>query len=217
MEAHSIRDQLSLWIGILKAIGIEVVALNHGSIGLGQLEQKVLRCRGCELYKSRKKVVFGEGNPQAELMFIGEAPGAEEDLQGRPFVGASGQLLTKMIKAMGLEREEVYIANILKCRPPSNRDPNRWEIGSCLGHLKEQIRLIAPSIIVTLGRIASRVLLGLPEGESFTHIRGKWTEYEGIPLMPTYHPSYLLRNPEKKKEAWEDLKSVMKRMGKDVQ
>lgn len=195
--------------------GLDYFHINTHIPDLNTLRDRVSLCTACELHKTRRNLVFGEGDPSAKLMFIGEAPGAEEDLQGRPFVGASGQLLTKMIQAMGLQREEVYIANILKCRPPSNRDPNRWEIGSCFGYLKSQIELIRPRFIITLGRIAGKTLLGLPEREPFSEIRGKWQEYQGIPVMPTYHPSFLLRNPDKKREAWEDLKQVMKRMAED--
>lgn len=208
--------QLSIWLKSLKEVGVEFLPISLEITDMEQLKEKVGSCTACDLSKTRKNLVFGEGNPNTDLMFIGEAPGAEEDLQGRPFVGASGQLLTKMIQAMGFKREEVYIANILKCRPPSNRDPSRWEVGSCIGYLKLQIRFISPKVIVTLGRIAARALLGLSERVAFSEIRGRWQEYEGIPLMPTYHPSFLLRNPERKREAWEDLKQVIKRISRDA-
>lgn len=212
---QDLKTQLLLWVKALKETGLDYFYLNTLVTDLDTLRDKVNLCTACELHKTRRNVVFGEGDPSSILMFVGEAPGAEEDLQGRPFVGASGQLLTKMIQAMGLQREGVYIANVIKCRPPSNRDPNRWEIASCFGYLKFQIEFIRPKLIVTLGRIAAKTLLGIPEREPFSEIRGRWHEYRGIPVMPTYHPSFLLRNPDKKREAWEDLKQVMKRMAKD--
>jgi DNA polymerase len=168
-------------------------------------------CVLCGLHKTRNKSVFGDGNRKAELMFIGEGPGKDEDEQGIPFVGKAGQLLTKMINAMQFTREEIYIANIVKCRPPENRNPSDEEAEKCLPYLNRQIDIIRPKVIVLLGAIPLKYLLGLT---GITKIRGTWYEYRGIKIMPTLHPAYLLRNPTAKKEAWEDLQKVMKFFGK---
>lgn len=164
-------------------------------------------CRRCKLWRQRTQIVFGVGNPRAELMLIGEAPGAEEDRQGEPFVGAAGQLLTRLLTKLGLERREVYIANIIKCRPPRNRDPEPDEVAACLPFLIKQIEAIKPLIIVTLGRIALQNLLATktPMGQ----MRGKWQQWRGIPVMPTFHPSYLLRAPQERIKTWEDMQAVM--------
>jgi DNA polymerase len=156
--------------------------------------------------------VFGVGNPSAELMFVGEGPGADEDVQGEPFVGRAGQLLTKMIEAMGFARSQVYIANVVKCRPPGNRDPEPDEIEACEPFLKAQIAAIRPRVIVALGRFAVQTLLR--DTTPISRQRGRWREYEGVKLMPTFHPAYLLRNPAEKKPAWDDLQLVMKEFGK---
>lgn len=173
---------------------------------LGTLEGQVLACRACSLCESRKSVVFGSGHVNADIMFVGEAPGADEDRQGLPFVGAAGQLLTKMIEAMGLSRDEVYIANVIKCRPPNNRDPLPEEILQCEPYLKEQIRLVSPTVICTLGRFAAQTLLKTTD--SMGRLRGKVFDYEGVKLVPTYHPAALLRNAQWKRPTWEDLKLV---------
>jgi len=174
---------------------------------LKELQEVVLKCHLCNLAKTRKNVVFGEGNPNAKLMFIGEAPGREEDLQGKPFVGRSGEVLTKMIEnVLNLNRKDVYIANIIKCRPPQNRDPELSEVESCKGYILKQIEIIKPQIIVTLGRIAFRYLLN--DETPITKARGKIYDFKGIKVIPTFHPSYLLRNPSKKKEAMIDLKFI---------
>ncbi|MCC6749457.1 MAG: uracil-DNA glycosylase [Deltaproteobacteria bacterium] len=164
-------------------------------------------CQRCDLAQGRTQIVFGTGNPGAALMFVGEGPGRDEDLQGEPFVGAAGQLLTRMIQAMGLAREEVYIANIVKCRPPGNRNPEPAEIAACEPFLRAQIDAIGPRAIVALGSVAARALLGT--SEAISRLRGRWTSFGGIPVMPTFHPAYLLRNPEGKRPVWEDLKQVM--------
>jgi DNA polymerase len=169
-------------------------------------------CQRCKLCKGRKTIVFGVGNPRAELVFVGEGPGEEEDKQGIPFVGAAGQLLTKMIQAMKFERDEVYICNVVKCRPPGNRNPEPDEIEACEPFLKAQLGVIKPKIIVALGKFAAQTLLR--DTTPITRMRGQWREYEGIPLMPTFHPAYLLRSPEEKKKAWLDLQEVMKKFGK---
>ena len=176
----------------------------------GSLKQKALTCTLCDLCKTRKNVVFGSGSLQAKLMVIGEAPGENEDKQGEPFVGAAGQLLTKMLKAIGLERENVYIANILKCRPPNNRDPLPHEVEKCTPYLKQQIAFIKPKAILVLGRIAAHFLLNTDE--SLTRLRGKDFEYEGIPLILTYHPAYLLRAPAEKRGAYQDLLRLQQKL-----
>src|SRR5215475_1265001 len=181
-------------------------------------------CTRCRLAKQgRKQIVFGVGNPSADLMFIGEAPGADEDIQGEPFVGRAGQLLTNMIKAMGLERGQVYIANIIKCRPPNNRTPERDECETCSPFLMRQIATIKPKVIVALGAVAARTLLAI--NDSMSNLRGRWYEFmptgvrsndpswDGTKLAVTYHPAFLLRDPRQKKEAWKDLQMVMKELG----
>ncbi len=174
---------------------------------LNEIAQEVAECKACGLHAMRKHVVPGEGSPQAELLFVGEAPGAEEDRLGRPFVGECGDLLEKMIVAMHFKREEVFILNVLKCRPPENRNPEPQEVRACEQFLLRQIQIIQPKIIVTLGRFAAQLLLATTD--SMGRLRGQWREYNGIPLMPTYHPSYLLRTPSDKRKAWEDLQKVM--------
>jgi DNA polymerase len=181
-------------------------------------------CTRCVLHKQgRKQIVFGVGNPRTELMFVGEAPGADEDIQGEPFVGRAGQLLNNMIKAMGLEREQVYIANIIKCRPPSNRTPEREECETCSPFLMRQIAAIKPKVIVALGAVAAKSLLAV--NESMANLRGRWYDFRpagvrsndpnwtGARLAVTYHPAFLLRDPRQKKEAWKDLQMVMKELG----
>lgn len=173
---------------------------------LESLRSEALACSRCGLRKKATQVVFGSGNPQAKLMLVGEGPGAEEDRQGLPFVGAAGQLLTRILQAAGFEREEVYIANIVKCRPPGNRLPHRDEVEACLPYLKRQINLIKPRIIVCLGSLSAQTILEtrLPIGR----LRGRWAQLDGIQVMPTYHPAALLRDPSKKRLVWEDMKMV---------
>lgn len=172
--------------------------------GLAELNERVKDCQRCPLAKSRKNLVFGEGNPQAELLFVGEAPGADEDLQGRPFVGRAGQLLTRMIEAIGLSREKVYIGNILKCRPPGNRDPLPSEVALCRPYLDQQMEMIDPKVICALGRIAAQTLLDT--SRSLGELRGLVHPFRGRKLLVTYHPAALLRNPHLKRPAWDDLK-----------
>jgi uracil-DNA glycosylase len=169
-------------------------------------------CTRCKLSGGRTKLVFGVGHPAAELMFVGEGPGADEDIQGEPFVGKAGQLLTKMIEAMGFRRDEVHIANVVKCRPPGNRDPEPDEIAACEPFLRAQIAAVKPRVLVALGRFAVQTLLRDPT--PISRQRGRWREYQGVRLMPTFHPAYLLRNPPEKKKAWEDLQLVMREFGK---
>ena len=169
-------------------------------------------CTRCRLHKQgRKQIVFGVGNPNADLMFIGEAPGADEDEQGEPFVGRAGQLLNNMIKAMGLRREDVYIANIIKCRPPGNRTPERDECETCSPFLMRQIKVIGPKAIVALGAVAAKTLLAI--NAPMSELRGRWYDFRGTKLAVTYHPAFLLRDPRQKKETWKDLQMVMKELG----
>jgi len=170
-------------------------------------------CKRCKLHPTRKNIVFGVGNSNARLMFVGEAPGSEEDEQGMPFVGKAGQLLTKIIEAIDIKRSDVYIANIIKCRPPSNRNPDEDEITTCIPFLKKQIEIIVPEIVCTLGNIATRSLLETDMG--ITKLRGRFHERSGLKIMPTYHPSYLLRDQSKKRETWEDMKKVKKEYFKE--
>ena len=177
-----------------------------GTTGLQVLRDEIGDCQRCKLSPSRTNLVYGVGNPDADLLFVGEAPGADEDAQGEPFVGKAGQLLTKMIEAMGYARGDVYICNVLKCRPPGNRNPEPDEVASCEPFLKRQLAAIRPRMIVALGKFAAQCLLR--DDTPITRMRGSFRSYEGIPLMPTLHPAYLLRDPSKKKLAWEDLKAV---------
>jgi len=168
-------------------------------------------CKRCRLCERRTNIVFGDGNGKAELVFIGEGPGHDEDVQGLPFVGRAGKLLTQMIEAMGLQRRDVYICNVVKCRPPENRAPEKDEIAICSPFLLRQLDVIQPKVIVCLGAVALKALLGAERG--ITHLRGQWLEYRGTRLMPTYHPAYLLRNPSAKSDVWKDLQKVMNVLG----
>jgi DNA polymerase len=185
-----------------------------GSEALLEIRGDVGECTRCKLAGGRTHLVFGVGNPRAELLFVGEGPGADEDQQGEPFVGKAGQLLTKMIEAMGFRREDVYIANVVKCRPPGNRNPEPDEIAACEPFLRAQITAISPKVIVALGKFAAQTLLR--ETTPISKLRGRWSSYEGVKLMPTFHPAYLLRSPEEKKKAWEDLQLVMKELGRPL-
>lgn len=186
---------------------------SHAGESLEDIRRELLDCQGCGLCAKRSQVVFGVGNPEARLVLVGEAPGYQEDKQGEPFVGEAGQLLDRILFAMKLSRADVYICNVIKCRPPQNRDPERDEIASCEVYLKRQLTAIAPEIILCLGRFATQTLLQTkaPIGK----LRGRWQSYQGIPLMPTFHPAYLLRNPADKHQVWEDVKQVMHRLQGD--
>jgi uracil-DNA glycosylase family 4 len=168
-------------------------------------------CTRCKLHRGRTKLVFGDGNPKAELVFVGEGPGRDEDAQGLPFVGRAGKLLTQMIEAMGLQRRDVYICNVVKCRPPDNRTPEKEEVETCSPFLLRQLDAISPKVIVCLGSVAAQTLLETNRGIS--HFRGQWLEFRGRKLMATYHPAYLLRNPSAKGEVWKDLQKVMAVLG----
>ena len=173
---------------------------------LASLAKFVEGCQRCKLGATRTNLVFGQGNPKAELMFVGEAPGRDEDEQGLAFVGRAGQLLTKIIEAIGRKREDVFICNVLRCRPPNNRNPEADEVASCRPFLDETIRLIAPRAIVTLGTFAAQALM--ETDEPISRMRGHWQTVRGVRVMPTFHPAFLLRSPERKKDVWEDMKKV---------
>ncbi len=203
----------------MKGLGFEGVPLSDESLkilkawengptveGLEAIEEDLRGCRRCRLHKGRKHIVFGAGNPQARLILVGEGPGHEEDVQGLPFVGPAGQLLTKILGAIQLTRDDVYICNITKCRPPGNRNPHPDEIACCLPFLQRQIRAIRPKLMCALGTVAAHTLLGTDT--PISRLRGDFHEYEGIPLLPTYHPAYLLRNPDKKRDVWEDVQKL---------
>jgi uracil-DNA glycosylase family 4 len=196
----------------MKRMGIE--SYIHGSEDvptLPRVQRAAKECARCALSQTRRHVVFGEGNEQARLLFVGEAPGEEEDMQGRPFVGRAGKLLDQLIERIGLRREDVYICNVLKCRPPGNRDPEPEEVEACKGYLLSQLDLVAPRVICTLGRHAYNTLLGVDE--KITRIRGVLTDYRGTPLLPTYHPSFLLRNESRIHEAWDDMEKLKQLLG----
>jgi len=179
-----------------------------------KIREDLGECTRCKLHSTRHKIVFGDGNPKAELVFVGEGPGADEDAQGLPFVGRAGKLLTQMIEAMGLQRKDVYICNVVKCRPPENRQPEEDEVSTCSPFLLRQIDAIAPKVIVCLGAVAAKTLLQTNRGIS--QFRGEWLEFRGRKLLATYHPAYLLRNPPAKSEVWKDLQKVMAVLGLEV-
>lgn len=197
-----------------KLFGIEEFYLKpfHEGRSLEGLAREVARCRRCPLHKSRKNPVFGQGNPGARLVFVGEAPGREEDLQGLPFVGEAGALLTRIIEAMGLTRKDVYICNVLKCRPPQNRNPLPSEIVCCQDFLFRQLEIINPEIICCLGKFACSALLS--QDFPITKLRGHFQDFRGIKVMPTLHPAYLLRNPSAKRLVWEDMQKIMAELKK---
>ena len=175
---------------------------------LDTIREELGDCQRCGLAASRTKLVYGVGNPNARLVLVGESPGCEEDLKGEPFVGEAGKLLDRILLAMGMQREEVYLCNVLKCRPLNNRDPQPEEVATCEAFLIRQIAAIRPQVIIGLGRFAVHSLL--KTRTPISRLRGEWQEYQGIPLMPTYHPAYLLRNPEGKRDVWEDMKEVLR-------
>jgi len=179
-----------------------------------KIREDLGECTRCKLHKTRHSIVFGDGNPKAQLVFVGEGPGHDEDMQGLPFVGRAGKLLTQMIEAMGLQRKDVYICNVVKCRPPENRQPEKDEVAECSPFLMRQIDAIAPKVIVCLGSTAAQTILETNRGIS--QFRGQWLEFRGRKLMATYHPAYLLRNPSAKSEVWKDLQKVMAELGLEV-
>jgi DNA polymerase len=208
-------NDLKSYLEYLKGIGIVSLPVSKNIsekatrseiLTLAGVRKELGDCKRCKLHQTRRTIVFGEGNEKATLMFIGEGPGYEEDVQGRPFVGRAGQLLTKIIESISRSREEVYIANIIKCRPPQNRNPEPDEIQSCHPFLMKQITVIQPKIICALGTFSAQTLL--KTDVKITALRGKLYDLEGIKVIPTYHPAFLLRNPEKKREVWEDMKKI---------
>lgn len=207
----SVYEQAGLLLELEKSFVGEMLYMEPKVLELSEtlpeLKHQVSACENCTLSQTRTQIVFGSGHLNADLMFVGEAPGKDEDLSGEPFVGRSGKLLTKMIEAMGLSRDEIFIANILKCRPPENRNPSPFEIEQCSPYLKQQIALIKPKVICALGSFAAHTLL--KSDVPISQLRGKVYTYENVALIPTFHPAYLLRNGTKKKEAWEDLQMAM--------
>ena len=180
-----------------------------------KIREDIGDCTRCRLHKGRNSIVFGDGNPKAKLVFVGEAPGADEDKQGIPFVGRAGKLLTQMIEAMGLQRQDVYICNVVKCRPPDNRKPEDDEVCTCSPYLLRQLDVIEPKVLVCLGAVAAQTLLETKRGIS--QFRGEWMDWRGHKLMATYHPAYLLRNPAAKADVWKDLQKVMAELGLQLQ
>ncbi|MGQ9671756.1 MAG: uracil-DNA glycosylase [Candidatus Aminicenantales bacterium] len=212
-------DQLEEGLRFLHELGVDFILKENKRMAqrnnLFSLHERILNCRLCPLAQTRRKPVPGEGNLASELMFVGEAPGVEEDVQGRPFVGRAGQLLTKIIEAMKFKREEVFITNVVKCRPPQNRLPTPAEIGQCRNYLLAQVERIQPKVIVTLGKVATDFFV--PQEGRMTELRGKFFEFGDILILPTFHPSYILRNEankEIKKLVWQDMQKVMKVLGK---
>jgi DNA polymerase len=220
---ENIREMISdlkTYLEYLKGMGIVSIPVSESipekvtrseNLTLADVRKELGDCKRCKLHRGRKTIVFGEGNEKATLMFIGEGPGFDEDIQGRPFVGKAGQLLTKIIQSINLQREEVYIANIIKCRPPQNRNPEPDEIESCNPFLIKQIDVIRPKVICALGTFSAQTLL--KTNAKITALRGKLYDLEGIKVIPTYHPAFLLRNPERKREVWEDMKKIVELLG----
>jgi uracil-DNA glycosylase len=227
-KVEEIISDLRSYLEYLKGIGIEALPVSENksveaypdsspgpatATTLEEVRKELGDCRRCKLHRTRRTLVFGEGNERAKLMLIGEGPGYDEDIQGRPFVGKAGQLLTKIIQAIHLRREEVYITNIIKCRPPQNRNPEPDEIQSCHPFLLKQIEAIQPKIICALGAFAAQTLL--KTDAKITTLRGRLYDLEGIKVIPTYHPAYLLRNPDRKREVWEDMKQISEWMNEN--
>ena len=216
-EAEKFLSALEERLKFFSQLGVEFIPSPASSRDYRYLvlKERILNCHQCSLGQGRTKAVPGEGNLEAELMFVGEAPGRDEDIQGRPFVGRAGQLLTKIIQAMNFRREEVFITNVVKCRPPNNRTPHRDEIERCKGYLLQQIQIINPRVIVTLGKVAADFFI--QSQMRMTAIRGQFHEFGSIRIMPTFHPSYIIRNENNrliKKMVWEDMKKVMAYLGK---
>lgn len=216
-EAEKLLSELEERLNFFSQLGVEFISSEGSSRDslYHALRERILRCQRCGLSRERSNAVPGEGTIEADLMFVGEAPGRDEDIQGRPFVGKAGQLLTRIIGAMNFRREEVYITNVVKCRPPQNRTPHREEIEECKGFLLEQIEMIHPRVIVTLGKVAADFFI--QSRMSMTALRGQFYEFGPIRIMPTFHPSYIIRNEDNKKikkMVWEDMKEVMAYLGK---
>ena len=221
-ELCEIAGQVREYLALQQELGLERAELHWpeptgapapARPTLAGVREDLGECTRCKLHAHRAKIVFGVGNPDARLVFVGEAPGADEDAQGEPFVGRAGQLLTKIIEAMGMRRDDVYICNIIKCRPPNNRTPEADEIVSCQPFLLQQLRAIAPTYICALGGPATQTLLRTKE--PISRLRGRFHDFHGIPLLPTFHPAFLLRNPSEKKTVWEDMKLLVRHMQQD--
>jgi DNA polymerase len=221
-KVQDVIADLKAYLEYLKGMGIEALPaveekadkiIQPEGPTLDEIRRELGDCKRCKLHRTRQTLVFGEGSEKAKLMFIGEGPGYDEDVQGRPFVGKAGQLLTKIIQSIHLQREEVYIANIIKCRPPQNRNPEPDEIQSCYPFLMNQIQAIQPRIICALGTFAAQTLLHTDA--KITTLRGRFFDLAGIKVLPTYHPAYLLRSPERKREVWEDMKQISEWMAKE--
>lgn len=219
LSLSEITDDLRGYLQYMKGLGYAGVELSENSLRildgwhkdvmaetLDMIREDLGACRRCKLHKGRRHIVFGVGNPGAKLVLVGEAPGYEEDVQGRPFVGAAGQLLTRILQAIGLTREDVYICNIIKCRPPGNRNPEQDEIDACIPFLRRQLRAIRPRLICALGTFAAQTLL--KTNTPISRLRGRFHAYEDIQLLPTYHPAFLLRNPSRKRDVWEDVQKI---------
>lgn len=212
----NLKNQIRAFLSLHDSLGFNHFLETDGltsssrSPALERLRSEIGDCRRCKLNAHRTHLVFGTGDPEAQLMFVGEAPGRDEDLQGEPFVGKAGQLLTRIIKAMGFDREEVYIANIIKCRPPGNRNPEQDEIKTCQPFLEKQVEIIRPKAICALGTFAAQTLLATTG--KISSLRGRFHDYHGISLMPTFHPAYLLRNPDDKRLVWDDMKMIMEKL-----
>lgn len=211
LKAH-LENLVDMGVSELRRRSAVSKEAGDNAAALKAIREEIGDCTRCNLCKGRTNIVFGVGDPHARLMFVGEGPGRDEDLQGEPFVGRAGQLLTKMIEAMGLKRSDVYIGNIVKCRPPDNRYPEPEEVETCLPFLEKQIETIRPEILITLGNLATQTLLQTKAG--IMSLRGEFKDFHGIKLMPTYHPAFLLRNPNMKKPCWEDLKKVIAELKK---
>lgn len=214
-----ITEDFKGYLEYVKGLGYEGVALSENSLRilddqyketmaetLDMIQRDLGTCQRCKLHKGRKHIVFGAGNPGAKLVLVGEAPGYEEDIKGQPFVGQAGQLLTRILRAIGLTREDVYICNIIKCRPPGNRNPEPDEIAACIPFLRRQLRAIKPGLICAMGAFAAQTLL--ETDTPISQLRGRFHSYENASLLPTYHPAYLLRNPGKKRDVWEDMQKL---------
>lgn len=212
-ERDKIAQDLKQYLSHQRQLGLEYIpkgealATKKSAKTLEEIRAEIGDCKRCRLCEGRTHIVFGVGNPKAQLMFVGEGPGRDEDIQGEPFVGRAGQLLNKIIEAMEIKRSDVYIGNVAKCRPPENRAPLPDEAATCIPFLHQQIEVIQPKVIVCLGAVATKYLLQTER--SISQLRGEWQELKGIKVMPTFHPAFLLRNPERKKEVWEDMKKVM--------
>ena len=217
-ELREIVGEVRAYLEAQRELGVEQVDVQWPEspvasppLTLREVREELGECTRCKLHPHRTQIVFGVGDPKARLVFVGEAPGADEDAQGEPFVGRAGQLLTKIILAMGMQREDVYICNIIKCRPPGNRTPESEEILACSPFLLKQLQAIRPQFICALGGPATQTLLRTKE--PISRLRGKFYDFQGIPLLPTYHPAFLLRNPHEKKTVWEDMKLLLREMG----